>query len=64
MKKQIILFVILLHGLCYAQKTEFALKAGLNISNTRFSVMVNEGSSTRDYDSGNLIMLAVVWSFY
>lgn len=51
MKKQIILVAMLLSGICYAQKTKFAVKGGLNISNTKFSVIIDGVSSTRDYDS-------------
>jgi len=35
----------------YAQGIKFYIKGGLNISNTKFSVIVNEISSDRNYDN-------------
>ena len=49
MKKQIILITILLSGMCYAQKTKFAVKGGLNLSNTRFSVIQNGQELDRNF---------------
>ena len=42
---------MLVCNIYYAQNIKFHVKGGLNISNTKFSVIKNEISSDRDYDT-------------
>lgn len=47
----LISILMLVCNIYYAQNIKFHVKGGLNISNTKFSVIKNEISSDRDYDN-------------
>tara|TARA_B110000091_G_C13668948_1_gene412900 strand:- start:197 stop:814 length:618 start_codon:yes stop_codon:yes gene_type:complete len=42
---------LLICSVTYSQKLKFGLKGGMNLSNTKFTVLDNGESSARDYDS-------------
>ena len=47
----IISILMLICNISYTQNIKFYVKGGLNISNTKFSVIENKASSDRDYDN-------------
>lgn len=50
-KLNYLIISMLVCTMSYAQDIKFYVKGGLNISNTKFSVIINEISSDRDYDN-------------
>jgi len=47
----LLVFVALSVNNCFGQSINFSVKGGLNVSNTKFSVIVDGTSSDRDYDN-------------
>lgn len=51
MKKKITLILLFISAISFSQKINFSLKGGVNVSNTKFSVINNGYTSDRDFDN-------------